>query len=151
MAALADIVLAPAKKDALMAECVGLAEDQVASRGGLRGLTVRAGLKMIKAARPDIMQRAVNRLLPEFLAALEPLYQEYASSVARQGQDFAAFLGGRPQAAVAALLGVADARVALNPNAAVKSIYARLRGGAEHEVGAALPRFAELLSRYLAS
>lgn len=50
-----------------------------------------------------------------------------------------------------ALLGVTDARAGRVHNAAIKSVYARLRGGAENEVGAALPDFARLLARYLES
>ncbi len=76
MPALADIVLTMQGKDALVSDCVQLVENRVARRGGLRGITLKTGLAVIKAARPDIVQRAVRRLLPEFVASLEPLYQE---------------------------------------------------------------------------
>jgi hypothetical protein len=91
-------------------------------------------------------------LLPDAVAALEPLYRDFAAAGRRPDKgpgDFGGFLQRQPDAAVRALLNVADARAARVQNSAIKSVYARLRGGAEHEVGAALPQFAALLSRYL--
>ena len=148
MPALADIVLTAKNKDALVADCVQLTEGRIAGRGGLRGLAMKTSLSLLKAARPDILPRAMQALLPDFVTALEPLYQDYLAATDRQA-DFASFLQGRPDAAVGALLGVADARAGRVQNPAVKSVYARLRGDAEHEVGAALPDFARLLSNYL--
>jgi len=149
MPALADIVLTAERKDALVADCVHLTENRIAGRGGLRGIALKTGLSLLKAARPDILPRAMQALLPDFVAALDPLYQDYLAASDRPA-DFASFLQGRSDAAVDALLGVTDARAARVHNPAIKSVYARLRGGAESEVGAALPDFANLLSNYLA-
>jgi hypothetical protein len=44
---------------------------------------------------------------------------------------------------------VTDARAARAHNPLIKSVYARLRGGAEAEVAAALPDFGKILARYL--
>jgi hypothetical protein len=148
--ALADIVLTAANKDALVADCVKLTESRIASRGGLRGAAVKTGIAVLKKARPDILQRAVQALLPEFVTALDPLYQDFAAAPARgRRSDFSQFLQQHSDGAVEALLGVTDARVERVHNSAVKSVYARLRGGAEHEVGAALPEFGTLLTNYL--
>jgi len=144
MPTLGDIVLAAAHKDALVSDCVQLTERRIAARGGLRGAAVKTGVAMLKAARPDILQRAVQVLLPDFVTALDPLFQEYAAAPA--GAGFAVFIQRRREAAVAALLGVADTRVSRVQNSAVKSLYGRLRGDAEGEVGAALPEFATLLA-----
>lgn len=147
MPALADIVLTAANKDALLADCVKLTESRIADRGGVRGTAVKAAVAMVRKAIPDILQRAVGLLLPEFVVALDPLYQEFAAAPA--GADFGHFLQRRSDAAVGAVLGVTDARAAKVKNAVVKSVYARLRGNAEHEVGAALPEFGAILSSYL--
>ncbi|WP_029918764.1 DUF6918 family protein [Nevskia soli] len=147
MPALADIVLTVQNKDALVADCVQLTEGRIAARGGLRGIAMKTSLSLLKAARPDILPRAMQALLPDFVGALDPLYQDFVAAPAQQ--DFACFLLGRSDAAVCALLQVTDERAARAQNAAVKSVYARLRGGAESEVGAALPDFARLLSNYL--
>jgi len=144
MPALADIVLTARNKDPLVADCVRLVEDRVANRGGLRGIALKTGLSMLKGARPDILPRAMQALLPDFVGALEPLYQDYLS--AEKGRDFAGYLEQHRRRTVEALLGVTDARAARIHNSAIKGVYARLRGGAEQEVDAVLPQFAQLLS-----
>ncbi|MBV8062419.1 MAG: hypothetical protein JOY51_02440, partial [Nevskia sp.] len=108
MPALADIVLTAQNKDPLVAGCVRLVEERVAGRGGLRGIALKTGLAMLKSARPDVLPRAMQGLLPDFVGALEPLYQDYVAGGARQ--DFGSFLKQQPQRTVEALLGVTDAR-----------------------------------------
>ncbi|MDR3414874.1 MAG: hypothetical protein P4L83_01695 [Nevskia sp.] len=143
--------MAAAHKDALVADCVQLTERRIAARGGLRGAAVKTGMAMLKTARPDILQRAMQVLLPDFVTALDPLYQDFVAVSGAGRADFAGFLRGRSGAAVDALLGVADARVARVQNGAVKSLYGRLRGDAENEVGAALPELAALLASRLSA
>ena len=150
MPALADIVLTAQNKDALVADCVHLIDGRVAARGGLRGIAMKTSLSLLKAARPDILPRAMQALLPDFVVALDPLYQDFVAAPPSGRQaDFASFLQRRSDAAVEALLQVTDHRAGRVQNPAIKSVYARLRGGAESEVGAALPEFAQLLSNYL--
>jgi hypothetical protein len=149
MPALADIVLTANNQNALIADSVQLIEDRIAARGGLRGIAMKTSLSLLKAARPDMLTRAMRVLLPEFVSVLDPLYQDFAAASAKDRQgDFASFLRSRSDLAVAALLGVTDARAARAQNPLVKSVYGRLRGGAESEVEAALPDFAKILSRY---
>jgi hypothetical protein len=159
MPTLASIVLTAQHQEALVTDCVHLVEQRIAARGGLRGAAVKTSLSLIKAARPDFLARAMRALLPEFVAALEPLYQDFAAAqefTQDKGGgggrgDFAGFLQAHSAQAVAALLGVADDRAARLQNPAVKSVYARLRGGAEEEVAGALPGLAALLGRHLAA
>lgn len=146
MPALADIVLSAQNKDPLIAGCVQLVESRVAARGGLRGIALKTGLSVLKSARPDVLPRAMQSLLPEFVQSLDPLYQDYLGAPAG---DFGSFLQRHSGRTVQALLGVTDARAGRARNAALKSVYARLRGGAEQEVDAALPQFALLLSGYV--
>ncbi|GAC1631401.1 MAG: hypothetical protein NVS9B10_24780 [Nevskia sp.] len=132
----------------LVGACVALIERHVADRGGFKGIALKTGLAMAKAAKPQILTRAAQRLLPEFALALEPLYRQFRAA----GEpDFAAFLLRREPLAVAALLTVADRRIADSPNAALKTVYGRLRGGAETEVGALLPGLAGLIAQRLPS
>jgi len=148
MPALADIVLTVKGKDAFVADCVHLTEGRIAARGGLRGIAMKTSLSLLKSARPDVLPRAMRALLPDFVVALDPLYQDFLAAADHQ-TDFASFLGRRSGTAVSALLGVTDARAARAQNPLIKSVYARLRGGAESEVSAALPDFARLLSNRL--
>lgn len=147
MPSLADIVLTAPNKDALVADCVKFTEERIASRSGLKGIAVKTGFSMLKAARPDFLPRAMQSLVPDFVEALEPLYGDYAKAPSRTG--FAGYLEKNSDRAVQALLGVTDARAQRARNAAVKSVYAKLRSGAESEVSSALPQFAKVLNSYL--
>ena len=145
MKTLADILLAAPQRDAVVEETVSLIESHVGSRPGLRGISLKTGLAMVKAARPSILGRAVQRLLPEFVAALDPLYGEFRDA---GGGDFAAYLRKHSGRATAALLRVADARVE-QASPMARSAYAKFRGSAEAEVAAALPGLARLIDARL--
>lgn len=149
MQTLADILLAPNQKDAVIADCVQLIERHVSGRGGLKGMALKTGLSMLKAARPDILPRAVRRLLPEFAKALEPLHQEFRAGKSGD-RDFSVFLQKRKDDTTRALLSVADRLAGQSQNPTTRKTYARFRGGAEDEVTAVVPALSKLLSGYLA-
>lgn len=146
MPKLADILLTDTRRPALASDCVSLIENHVAGRQGLRGMGLRTGLSMLQAAKPGILPRAVNRLLPDFVAALEPLYTQFKESGAA---DFSLFLDQRQALTTGLLLGVADRKAAESHNETVKATYKRLRGGAEKEVAAVVPALGALLGKHL--
>lgn len=146
MSSLADILLAAHHRDELIADAARLVEQHIQQRGGLKGMGLKTGLALLKAARPDILERASQRMLPDMVRALEPLYQEFRGSGVG---DFAVFLDRRADTAVELLLGVADAKVAAAQNAAAKSAYQKFRGGAAEEVRGLLPRIGKLVAAYL--
>ncbi len=147
MKTLADILGAPAHQAELIADIVELIETHVANRKGLRGVSLRTALAMLRAARPQLLSQAAQRLLPAFTAALDPLYQRFQST---GGRDFGAFLLQHATETQATLLATADSRVATLRNAPLKAGYARLRSTAEDEVRSAIPAVAALLGRHLA-
>jgi hypothetical protein len=126
MTTLADTLLAPPRRDALIADLVALVERHVHERPGLRGVTLRAGMAAVKRRLPDAIPRTVTRLLPDLAAAL--------------GE-------GRPLT-VATLMGIADARVERSTHAAVKSFYATFRATAEREAEDIVPKLARVLAKY---
>jgi len=146
MKRLVDILLASEHKKALTEDCVQLIEDHVSSRSGLKGMALKTGLSMLKRAKPGILERATGKLLPEFIAALEPLYQEFQHSKQTQ---FAPFLQSHARSAADALIAVADHRVRESDSNTVKSTYARMRNDAEREVLAAVPALSHLLAAYV--
>lgn len=145
MKTLADMLLATGRDDAVIADAVRLIERHVGSRSGLRGMSLKTGLAMVKAAKPDILERAVRKLLPEFAQALDPMFQTFRAS---PENDFAAYLQKHSGQATSALLAVADRRIG-QASPMAQSAYARLRGSAEAEVNAAMPALASLLGRHL--
>lgn len=127
MTTLADTLLAPPRRDALIADLVALVERHVHERAGLRGVTLRAGMAAVKRRLPDAIPRTVTRLLPDLVGALEQ---------------------GKPLT-VAMLMGIADARVERSTNAALKAFYKGFRGTAEHEAEGLVPGLADVLARHL--
>lgn len=143
---LADILLAPGRKGAVVTDCVELVDRHVAGRRGLRGLSLKAGLAMLKATRPDLLPCSIDGLMPEFVAALEPLFRRYLDS---DSGDFAAFLREHADEAARLLIARADRRVAASTNPKVKANYERFRGMAEDEVKRAVPALGEVIAKYL--
>ena len=144
---LADILLAPQRRQAVITDCVRLIETHVDSRGGLKGMALKTGMAILKKAKPGLIERATAALLPEFAAALDPLHREFRDSGT---SDFAAFLRAHAAQATQALLQVADARVGESDSSTVQSTYARMRGSAETEVLAVMPGLAQLIGAHLA-
>jgi hypothetical protein len=146
MTTLADTLLAPARREALVADLAALVESHVAHRSGLRGVTLRAGMAAVRRKLPDAVPRTITRLLPDLVAALEPLH---ARNAARGGTGFARSLKQDKTAVAEALMGIADARVARSTHATVKSFYARFRATAEREAEELIPGLADVLAKHL--
>ena len=144
---LADILLAPQRRQVVIRDCVRLIEAHVDSRSGIKGLALKTGMAMLNKAKPGLIERATAILLPEFATALEPLHQAYAAS---GSTDFTAYLQAHAAQAAEALLQVADARVVESDSTVVKSTYARLRSSAETEVRSVMPALSQLIGTHLA-
>jgi hypothetical protein len=143
---LSSLLLAQAQFDPLADDCVRLIEDQVRQRRGIKGVAMRTGLGVLKASKPDILNRAVRHLLPEFASALEPLYAEFRKAGA---SDFSAFLNSRRAEATQALLHIVDHRIERSQNGLIRSTYARLRGDAERDVDATIGGLANIIAARL--
>jgi hypothetical protein len=148
MPTLVEILLADERREQVVRDCVTLIEQHIASRGLLRRTALRAGVAVLDAIRPNALDRVVRRLLPDSIAALEPLHREFAGQSAQR--EFSRFLLQHSDRVVPSLMALADQRAADSPHAAVKSTYARLRATAQDEVREALPALARLIAPYVA-
>ena len=146
MSTLAEILLAPHQKEALTADCVRIVERHLNSLRSLRGIALKAGLAILKATKPDLIPRAIGRLLPDLVSALEPLYGRFGQSTDR---DFSLFLRKNSDEAVEALMSRIDARAAESSNETAKSTYRKLRGHVRGELEALWPELTKTLSGYL--
>ena len=131
---------------AVVEDCLQILDAEVGDKSGLSGLAIKAGFAAVKSVKPGFLREAVLELLPEFAAALEPLYQDARSRNVPVGEHF---LSNRPRVAQA-LLAITDAKARGVPSGVVKSAYERLRGAAERNVEAAVPRLARLVSTWSA-
>lgn len=129
-------------KETLADDSLRLLESRVQNSPGLKGVVLRTGLGMLKSARPDLLPRAVRRLLPVFITALEPFYTEYRSAAVKSSQlagNFNAFLLQRRDRVMKAILEAADDLAAGSQNATVRSFYTRTHSTIAKEISGALP------------
>ena len=110
-----------------------------------KGMALRTAFNVIQKAKPDLVDKGLRALMPEFVHALEPFYTGYRAQ--NQG-SFRDYLIVRDREVASALLTVSDRRVKGVESRAVKSGYERLRGRAEREVTSAMPGIAEVMDKH---
>src|SRR5262249_37764362 len=69
---LEELLTAPERRKNVVADCVRLIDQEVDARTGLSGLAIKGAYRVAKAVRSGFVDDAVDRLLPRFLAQLEP-------------------------------------------------------------------------------
>ena len=68
---LTEALTTESKKSAVVDDCVALIDAEVADKGGLTGLAIKAGYGTVKGIKPGFVRQVVSDLLPEFAHALE--------------------------------------------------------------------------------
>ena len=145
MGALSDAIRDDAKRRAVVDDGVLAIEAEVKSKSGLGGMAVKGGYKVVKNLKPGFVGQALDHLLDDFAAAIDPFYDEYKAS----GQsDVVAWFRGRDKAIAEALLGVTDARARRAKNKSVARAYSKLRPMAVGHVCEAMPRIARLVEKH---
>jgi hypothetical protein len=140
---LADAINEPSKKAAVVADCVKLVDEEVADKGGLSGLAVKAGYAAVKGVKPGFITEVVEKLLPEFAASIDSIWEEGKKT----GNASSHFVGNKSRVADA-LLSVTDEKSKHAKSAVVRSTYEKLRGSAKKNVEEAVPRLAKLLEKH---
>jgi hypothetical protein len=144
MSSLSDVLNDPAKKPAIVDDCVVLIDSEVADKSGLSGLAIKAGYGAVKGIKPGFIKQAVTDLLPEFANALEPIWKE--------ARDKSKPIGGYfvdNQSRVAdALLAITDEKAKRSKSSVVRGTYERLRGTAKKNVEQAVPRLGKLIEKH---
>jgi hypothetical protein len=143
MASLVDLLNSD-KKEAAVDDCCALIDQEVADKGGLTGLAIKAGFGAVKGVKPGFIRNVVSDLLPEFARTLDPIYQEAKS----QGKPVAAHFIANGGRAADALLSITDAKAQHAKSGVVKGTYEKLRPSAKKHVEVALPRLAKLIEKY---
>ncbi|MGB1274843.1 MAG: DUF6918 family protein [Nannocystaceae bacterium] len=143
MSTLAEILTETETRPRVVEACTQLVATEVKSKRGFSGAAVKAGYKVVTAVKPTIVPEVVNKLLPEFAAALEPFYVRSQASGSIETEILA-----DKDAATQALLGVTDRR-AQKVSGTLRKAYDRLRGTAETHVAAALPNLGKALGQFV--
>lgn len=141
---LSQVILEPKNMPAVVAACCKLVDDEVGSKGGLSGLAVKAGYKAVQGVKPNFVRHVVIQLLPDFVRALEPLWEEGAAK-----GNAAQHLKDNRSRAADALLSVTDGKSKNAKSSLVRGTYDKLRGSAKKNVEEAVPRLADMLGMYV--
>lgn len=149
MTTLVEKLTAPETRPQVVAACVDLVESEVASKKGLSGAAIKTGFKVVKAVKPGMVPGAVDTLLPEFAAAMQPIYAKATEGAGDPAAAFTDYIVKNDDETAEALLGVTDARAQRAANATIKKTYQKLRGGAKDHVKAAIPGLARVMKPYL--
>lgn len=148
MGSLNDIILKGDVRRRVIDDAVRLVDDEVRSKGGLTGLALKAGYATFKAVKPGIMPVAVDKLLDEFSAAMDPFYQDWLAAGAK-GSIGKVMLPRRAEVAEA-LLAITDERARGFESGIVKKTYKKLRPTALRHTEEAVPGVCRLIDRYIA-
>lgn len=132
------------KKDALVSDVVKLVDEEVASKGGLSGIALKAGYAAVKGVKPGFVQSVVKKLLPDFASQLDPLWIE-----AKKDGKPVAYLEREKSKVADALLSVTDGKIDRAESDLVKGTYKKLRGSAKKNVEDAVPRLARVVERHV--
>ena len=130
---LSETLLDPARRPATVDALVAVVESEVKSKGGLSGTALRTAVSAAQAIDKTIVRRAVARMLPEFLAQLDPFWESKGEA------SFGPRLVAEGDRAAEALLEVTDRRAANPKHAAIAKVYGMIRSKAKGHVVAALP------------
>jgi hypothetical protein len=141
---LADVLLSPDQRSRVVDDCMTLIDQEVADKGGLTGMALKAGYKAVQGVRPNFVKNVVNDLLPDFAKGIEPVYDEAKA----QSKGIADHLSANKARVADALLAITDRRAERTKFTVVKAAYDRLRGTAKQHVEAAVPRLGRLVERY---
>jgi hypothetical protein len=144
MPTLTEALTSESKRPAVIDDCVSLIDAEVASKGGLTGLAIKAGYRTVQGIKPGFVRQVVSDLLPEFAQALEPLYQE----AKKAGRAVADFFPANATRAADALLGITDEKARRSKSGLVKGTYEKLRGSAKKNVEAAIPRLSAMIEKH---
>jgi hypothetical protein len=144
-ATLHEILLAPDTQPAVVADCLKLIEQEVASKSGISGTAVKLAYKTANAFASGYLQHTVESLLPDFVTELEPFWADFAASGAG---GFGDYLVKRGDEVSQALLSVTDAKAKVSERPTIIKAYGAVRGGAAKHIVAALPNVGAMVQKY---
>lgn len=140
---LVEAVNDPKKKPAVVADCVKLVDEEVASKSGLSGFAVKAGYAAAKGVKPGFIVEVVEKLLNDFAKQLDPIWEE-----GRGKGNAVGHMTSNKSRVADALLSVTDEKVKGSKSSMVRGTYEKLRGSAKKNVEEAVPRLAKLLEKH---
>jgi len=147
MSTLNEIMLVPGNRPKVIADCVQLIEEEVASKGGLTGLAVKGAFALVKAVKPGFVAEAVDHMLDDFVRRLEPFWADAQA----KNEPVGVLMNARAGEVADALLAISDERAQRAKNQSLRKAYEKLRPAGKKHVEAAVPRIGRLIAKYASS
>ena len=144
MASLTDTLSEPNRVETVVTDCLVLLEEEVATKKGISGLGIKTGFKAVKSAKPGFLAAVIHHLLPEFTAALDPVYQEALA----KGIGITPYFEQNAGRVADDLLTITDRKAETSGNRLLQGAYNKLRGIAKKHVEQAVPRLAQLIEKH---
>lgn len=134
-----------AVRDRVATDCTQLIDKQVAAKGGLGGLALKAAYGAVKGLGGDYVLGAVKRLLPEVAEALDPLWAEGV-----QKGNPVAYLSENSDRTADVILSTTDARIERKASGGIiGASYKKLRKSVKKDVAAAVPGLARIIDKHI--
>ncbi len=131
-------------RDRIVSDCTHLINDQVAAKGGISGMALKATYSVVKSVGGDYIPGAINRLLPEAMAALEPIWNEGEAT-----GNPVSYLSEHSDRTADILLSTTDARIARNGGGIISTSYHKLRKSVKQDVVIAVPKLAQIIGKHV--
>ncbi|HHO50973.1 MAG TPA: hypothetical protein ENK18_08900 [Deltaproteobacteria bacterium] len=132
------------RRQAIVADCVRILEEEIAAKRGLGGRALRAGYAAFQSVRPGISHAAFDRLLPRFAPVIDPHWDRACS-----GGDPRAYFRSHEGEIADGLLAVTDQLAERATNRGLSRLYRSLRGRARPHVISGVQRIPELIEAHL--
>lgn len=145
-ATLKQILLAPERRDAVVADLQALVDREVASKSGLSGLAVKGSFAVVKKVKAGFVPQAINSMLPEVAHKLQPYYAKYDPAV---DGTLSTYLVANAPGVSDVLLAVADGRARNSSHESAKKAYQKLRPQAKKHVELAMPGLGAVIEQHL--
>jgi hypothetical protein len=136
------------KRPAIIHDCLRLIDAEVDAKGGLTGLAIKGGYKIVQAVKPGFVREAMDHLLDDFVRRLEPFWKKHREQ-GGEPRQFGDALARQAGAVADALLGLTDEKAQRAKNPSVKGAYDKLRPQAKKHVEEAIPRVGRTLTLHL--
>jgi hypothetical protein len=127
----------------IAADCTKLMDDQVSAKNGISGLALKATYSVVKGLSADYIPGAIQRLLPEAIAALDPMWDEGI-----QAGDPVVHLTQNSDLTADTLLSVTDTKIKRVSNKLICASYHKLRKSIKSDIAAAVPGLAQIIGKH---
>ena len=148
MATLQEMLLAPAIRPTVVADCEDLVTDQVAELSGVTGAAMKLAYNTVRKFDANHIHGMIETILPNVADALQPYWAQFSEEFTPSSGDFGGYLAAREDEVAEALLAITDRRRDNSVRPTIVKAYNTIRGRASKQVKAALPALGLLIQKY---